>query len=354
MFHKFIEIANKYIYSKNQTKIKKTIIMKKTTLFYLAAFVLLSFSNMESRAQNMVFNGDLELWDDANTPTGWDKTENITQESVIVHGGTYSAKQQAGTKDLMQNISGITAGETVTINYYFLDNDDDARSRIWSYWLNGSSTISENAAELRPGTYSSNSPDWQEYSVTLTAPANADGFRFEVRTYNTNAGSGFIYYDDFSVEQGGVVALNANFSADGTLVPVGSTVSFTDQTAGGETPYSYSWDFDGDGTEDATTQNPSFQYNTAGTYTVSLEVTDDLSAVDTETKTDYITVYVATPVSDIATLRAGVIGNQYTLSNEVILTFQQSYRNQKYIEDATAAILIDDAPNGNFNPGLIT
>ncbi|NOX47964.1 MAG: PKD domain-containing protein [Chlorobi bacterium] len=147
---------------------------------------------------------------------------------------------------------------------------------------------------------------------------------------------------------GGPIPLDANFSADQTSVEVGTTVNFTDLTSGGTSPYSYSWDFNGDGFEDANTQNPSYQYNTAGIYTVSLTVTDNISAVNTETKVDYITVYTVTPVSNIAALRAGVIGEHYTLSNEVILTYQQSYRNQKYIEDATAAIMIDD------NAGTIT
>lgn len=48
-------------------------------------------------------------------------------------------------------------------------------------------------------------------------------------------------------------------------------------------------------------------------------------------------------VANLAELRAGVIGNTYTISGEVWLTYQQTYRNQKFIQDATAGILIDDA-----------
>jgi hypothetical protein len=48
-------------------------------------------------------------------------------------------------------------------------------------------------------------------------------------------------------------------------------------------------------------------------------------------------------VPDIATLRGGATdGTMYKLNGEAILTFQQSTRNQKYIQDATAAVLIDD------------
>ena len=53
-------------------------------------------------------------------------------------------------------------------------------------------------------------------------------------------------------------------------------------------------------------------------------------------------------VSTIADLRAQATGSDYyQLTGEAILTFQQSFRNNKYIQDATAGILIDDSP-GNI------
>jgi hypothetical protein len=53
-------------------------------------------------------------------------------------------------------------------------------------------------------------------------------------------------------------------------------------------------------------------------------------------------------VSNIAELRAGVLGDDYILTSEAIVTFVQDFRNQKFIEDTTAGILIDD------NNGIIT
>ncbi|MCK9452942.1 MAG: DUF5689 domain-containing protein [Bacteroidales bacterium] len=50
------------------------------------------------------------------------------------------------------------------------------------------------------------------------------------------------------------------------------------------------------------------------------------------------------PVATIAELRAGLAdGTVYQLTGEAVLTFQSSTRNTKYVQDATAAILIDDA-----------
>lgn len=50
-------------------------------------------------------------------------------------------------------------------------------------------------------------------------------------------------------------------------------------------------------------------------------------------------------VPNIAQLRAGTVGSAYRLTGQAVLTFQQANRHQKYIQDATAAIVIDD-PNG--------
>ncbi|MDP8232158.1 MAG: chitobiase/beta-hexosaminidase C-terminal domain-containing protein, partial [Candidatus Zophobacter franzmannii] len=54
-------------------------------------------------------------------------------------------------------------------------------------------------------------------------------------------------------------------------------------------------------------------------------------------------------VADIATLRAGATdGTIYCVTGEAVITFLQSYRGQKYIQDATGGILVDD------NNGAIT
>ncbi|MBW2960477.1 T9SS type A sorting domain-containing protein [Mesonia aestuariivivens] len=77
------------------------------------------------------------------------------------------------------------------------------------------------------------------------------------------------------------------------------------------------------------------------TYTItstSCSITNTITSPECEPSTN---------VSSIADLRAGTIGETYTLTSEAVLTYQQSNRNQKYIEDATAAILIDDS-EGNI------
>ena len=102
----------------------------------------------------------------------------------------------------------------------------------------------------------------------------------------------------------------ANFVADTTSGYAPLTVNFTDQSIQGiGAIIEWKWYF---GDEDSSSvQNPIHIYQSPGTYTVSLTVTDENDSTDTEIKTDYITVisttnptadFVATPTSGNAPL----------------------------------------------------
>ncbi|MCG2722061.1 MAG: S8 family serine peptidase [Thermodesulfovibrionales bacterium] len=77
----------------------------------------------------------------------------------------------------------------------------------------------------------------------------------------------------------------ANFAGSPASGTAPVNVNFTDISTG--SPTVWLWDF-GDGGA-SNLQNPSHEYNAAGTYTVSLTVTN-ANGSDTETKTGYITV----------------------------------------------------------------
>ena len=62
-----------------------------------------------------------------------------------------------------------------------------------------------------------------------------------------------------------------------------TNIDYTDATTGGEPPYTYSWDF-GDGSANSTDQNPSYHYGAAGSYNVTLQVTDTASNSDTHSE----------------------------------------------------------------------
>jgi hypothetical protein len=173
--------------------------MKKIYISLLLLFLIVAAHS--SKAQNFVINPGMETWTSDTQPEGYTIAENITKDASVVHGGSFSAKHTSAssTKKIQQVIEGITAGETYTIEYWFFDNDNAAKSRIWSYWLNGTTTIAADEAILRPATYSENSAQWQLFSAVLTAPAEATAFRFEVRAYNQDGNNGgAVYYDDFT------------------------------------------------------------------------------------------------------------------------------------------------------------
>ncbi len=99
----------------------------------------------------------------------------------------------------------------------------------------------------------------------------------------------------------------ADFTANQTNIFTGTTVNFTDLST--NTPTSWSWDF-GDGNT-STQQNPSNQYNTAGTYTVTLTATN-ADGTDSETKTAYIVVSDPVPptadfIADITSASVGQV-----------------------------------------------
>jgi len=54
------------------------------------------------------------------------------------------------------------------------------------------------------------------------------------------------------------------------------------------------------------------------------------------------TIAAYTDVADLATLRAGTEGNYYRVTGEVVTTYTQSYRNQKWMQDGSGGIKIDD------------
>lgn len=102
-------------------------------------------------------------------------------------------------------------------------------------------------------------------------------------------------------------SLSAGFSADNTTICEADQVSFTDMTTGN--PISWNWTFEGGSPGTSTSQNPTVSYSTAGTYDVTLEVSDG-TLTNTLVETDYITVdavpgQAATPTGPDETCNGG-------------------------------------------------
>ncbi|MBN2172989.1 MAG: T9SS type A sorting domain-containing protein [Bacteroidales bacterium] len=95
------------------------------------------------------------------------------------------------------------------------------------------------------------------------------------------------YLNFFGILQGDMAVA---FEADETEVCEGSVVEFTDNSFGSIT--SWEWEFEGGNPATSTLQNPDVTYNTAGSFDVTLTISDGSSSMS-QTYYDYIEVNTA-------------------------------------------------------------
>lgn len=136
------------------------------------------------------------------------------------------------------------------------------------------------------------------YNVSLTA-TNGTGSDTETKTAYITV-----------VEEDAVIAA---FSATPTTVAQGGTVNFTDESIG--TITSWDWEFDGGTPATSTVQNPSITYPTAGTYNVTLTVSDGTDT-DEEIKIGYIIV-----TGPAGTLTASFVASDYEITAGECINF---------------------------------
>ena len=134
----------------------------------------------------------MEAWDDANTLTNWtDDTVggsgSITQESTIVHSGTYSCKINAtGAYFIYQSKTGLTPDDYYVVGGYhysadsadyailLINGDLASFTQTWNFDTHSWDTTTniDNDAYFDSGT---SVESWTEYeSMPITAPANGN------------------------------------------------------------------------------------------------------------------------------------------------------------------------------------
>lgn len=232
------------------------------------------------------------------TPTSW-PDENAIQNGapdgiVLKVGGTI--------------VDAVAYEGEMTYENYAMENAEGdfsgADSSMYRIGLDGS-----------PWEYGPNSPGTINTGQSLDPGTNYPP--------SANAGS------DQTVENGVTVTLDGSGSSDSD----GSIVSYAWSQVSGATVT-----INNASSAVATIDLPTVTESSSWVF--SLEVTDDEGATDTDEVT--VSVILTGSVTNLAELRAGVEGSPYTITGEVILTWTQSFRGQKYIQDASAAILIDD------------
>ncbi|MCK4364727.1 MAG: PKD domain-containing protein [Thermoplasmatales archaeon] len=157
----------------------------------------------------------------------------------------------------------FTASDPVDMAVNFTDTSTDADEDDTLTWAwNFGDEIGTSVLQNPQYTYTTNGI----FQVTLTVTDSGD---------ETSTTTGTVTIG--TAPTAGITAPEGN-------ITVNTSAQFTDSsTEGNENITTWSWDFDTDGVEDSTLQNPTHNYTAIGTYTVTLVVSDDYGLTDTIT-----------------------------------------------------------------------
>lgn len=224
-----------------------------------------------------------QTYSNSNTQNGhwWAKWQNNNNDITgVTEGGSSGSPLFNGANKLV--VGTLTGGSSNCSQTG--QNRSDMYGRFDLHWENGGTT---NANRLKP---------WLD-------PQNTGATTCEGRYPNSGSPD--------------PATLNADFRGNPTTVAVGGTVAFSDASTGN--PTTWSWTFQGGNPATSTSQNPSVVYSTAGTYNVSLTVSNGANN-DTETKNAYITVTAGgdpnppTPPDPQGELSAAFVASSYNIS----------------------------------------
>lgn len=159
---------------------------------------------------NLLMNGRCERWDSFSVGNhylyGWSVKENhntLFKESEIIYEGKYAAKlctSQSGITAFISQKVNVSPGHRLRLFFrYYLDYVSGNGARTYCYFREGSNTnISPDVLEtfydaktlniIRGGGYGlprfpSESGVWKTFDYTITTPAIAHYFVFEIHSY---------------------------------------------------------------------------------------------------------------------------------------------------------------------------
>lgn len=354
--------------------------MKRTLLFALTAAAAMGvqaqnpnvfFSEyVEGSSYNKsleIYNGtgaSIDLGDyrisSAQNGNGYSSTFSFTSGTMLAAGEVYVLSNAQASTDILS----ITDETTSSLATNFSGND--ARSleylptgdTTWvqldvigepavnsSWAVAGVSGATQNHTLRRKTTITTGNTDW-----TTSAGTNTTDSEWEVLASNTIDDLG-----NFGINTSTDPEISFNNSADTVTISAFSAdlplsydfyYSFSNFVVGTDGLVKYAYiDPNNTLSHDTTTTGLfTLELSEFGTHSVAVGFTDLLGLPTTTQDTIVIVLNesVITDVATIADLRAQTEGEYYRLTGEAVLTYQQSFRNQKYIQDATAGILIDD------------
>ncbi|MGC9336712.1 MAG: carbohydrate binding domain-containing protein [Candidatus Cloacimonadia bacterium] len=300
--------------------------MKKTLTALIVGLFVLGFSSL-ALGQNLVSNPGFENWT-AGMPDDWGLSGGsitVEQEATIIHGGSYSAKVTWTTTNTrhLEQVVPVSPNTDYTFSAWIYDNDPDGQSRLTLRW------------EEEGGTYISNDysgytsdTEWQNLTVSATAPANAGQARLRISVYDMSGwdGDATIYADDVEFTgPGGTPIMTKAYSISETELDVFynqdmALVNVSDYTLTGTETITFSEaTIDGD--------NPKLVHLTGASADMVGDLTLD-NIYDAENDTDFDFYAGITPIALTNTLNPdGHIDNAHLATFQGIVSANDAYNN---------------------------
>lgn len=269
----------------------------------------------------------------------------LNMEGILGSGEVYITANSGANAAIL-----ALANSTSTVNYF---NGDDAVALVYIHgdvvidqigvigvdpgtgWpVAGVSNATLDKTLIRKPTVATGNTDWAAQQGT-----NADDSEWIVMGVDYIADLGSHTYNPSGNPLTSVPVFDP--PAGAYVAPI--NVSLTSSTAGATIRYTT------DGSDPSPTVGTIYASPIAISASTTIRAIAYADGYDPSIVVEAVYAY-PTPISDIATLRAQPTGssNVYTLTGEAVLTYQNANRNTKYIQDDTAAIVIDD------NGGIIT
>jgi PKD repeat protein len=251
-----------------------------------------------------VINGDtLISWMSASTYCGTPIVSDTFLYKLNFQEPSYSAIASTYSLDSISNISSSLAGNILSVSYN-LKGAGNKPSTVFDNSLlvtvfNGSTIIKKDSVLQSKGTPNG------IYTFSLTLPAACTTYSVSIVPrygyvpscgYDTlgnvipsckhqSAGNAIANFITITT-----TCITANFDASDSTICAGTAITFHDLTSQGR-PVSWNWVFTNSGTTlTSSNQNPEVTFALAGTYDVSLTVTDSADRINSYSKAAYIIV----------------------------------------------------------------
>ncbi len=143
---------------------------------------------------NLLTDPAMESWSGSDLINWTKENVNLEQESVIKHGGTYSAKLQRKTQNRgIYQIVPVTEGHYYTFKVWLYDSGVNSKIGIFVNWRNGESDyLSRTGIQ-----YATMEGSWQYVSIdNKLAPISAAQAECKIRVYVDEDDSDYCYADD--------------------------------------------------------------------------------------------------------------------------------------------------------------